>query len=72
MQLLWWATDIPEVMRGLALVVVPGVLRLGAAGSEVSLVPYLIGVYLEGDPRMNCWRSTSCLMVILNFVLTRN
>lgn len=34
--------------------VVPAVLWLGAAVSEVSLVPYLIRFYLEGDQRMNC------------------
>lgn len=47
------ATDIPDMGHSLALVV-PAVLWLGAAVSEVSLVPYLIRFYLEGDQRMNC------------------
>lgn len=47
-----WATGFPEILYGLALVV-PGVLRLGAAGSEVNLSPILHCFCLEGDQRMS-------------------
>lgn len=58
------------MVHGLALV--SGVLRLGAAGSEVvSLVPYLASILKETRERA-AWKLTSCLTIVLNSVLTRN